>query len=130
MVSWLAPVLQTFRDLEYGFHRAGGWFQPGAAAPDDLAFKCGWICALTIPGMSSVAQLIQLDASGFAVSAGSACSSGSMKPSRALEAFGVPEDEASCTIRVSFGWSTTREDIDEFAGQWLELASGARSRAA
>jgi cysteine desulfurase len=130
IVSWLVPLLQSFRDLEFDLYQVGGGFQPSAISPDDFPLTCGWILALTLPGMSSVAQLIQLDSAGFAVSAGSACSSGSMKPSRVLRAFGVSEDEAKCTIRVSFGWSTTPSEIEEFFGRWFELASEVRSRAA
>ncbi|MEL6531288.1 MAG: aminotransferase class V-fold PLP-dependent enzyme, partial [Pseudomonadota bacterium] len=58
------------------------------------------IIALTHPTLSAQALLIRLDAMGFAVSAGSACSSGTLKKSRVLDAFGVPDDVASRTIRV------------------------------
>ena len=52
---------------------------------------------------------------GIAVSAGSACSSGSMRPSHVLAAMGIAADEAAAVIRVSFGWPTTQADIDAFA---------------
>jgi cysteine desulfurase len=58
---------------------------------------------------------------GFAVSAGSACSSGSLKPSRVLTAMGIPADVAQRTIRVSLGWNTTPEDLDAFAAAWKGL---------
>jgi cysteine desulfurase len=80
--------------------------------------------------MSAAAQLIRFDQAGFAVSAGSACASGSLKPSRALKAFGVPDEVAARTIRVSFGWTTTVAEIEAFQDMWLRLASEARSRAA
>lgn len=79
------------------------------------------ILGLTHPNMSAQALLIRLDASGFAVSAGSACSSGSLKPSRVLKAFGVDEESASKTIRVSLGWNTVPEDLDAFAQAWGKL---------
>ncbi len=88
------------------------------------------ILAIAMPNLSAAAQLIRLDAMGFAVSAGSACSSGTLKRSRALAAFGVDEDTASRTIRVSFGWNTTREEIDAFREAWLEVAHDAAQRAA
>lgn len=81
----------------------------------------GHILALTHPTMSAQALLIRLDAMGFAVSAGSACSSGTLKKSRVLDAFGVPDDVASRTIRVSLGWSTTPEELDAFADAWPKL---------
>lgn len=89
-----------------------------------------FIAAYAMPRLSAAAQLIRFDAMGFAVSAGSACSSGTLKRSRALEAFGVDEDTASRTIRVSFGWNTTPTEIDAFREAWLEVAHDAAKRAA
>lgn len=89
---------------------------PGAA-------QCAHILALTHPKLSAQALLIRLDAMRFAVSAGSACSSGTLKRSRVLEAFGVDEGTAARTIRVSLGWSTTAEELDRFAEAWAGLAS-------
>ena len=80
-----------------------------------------YIFALTHPTLSAQALLIRLDAMGFAVSAGSACSSGTLKKSRVLEAFGVPDDVAARTIRVSLGWSTTPEELERFAEAWASL---------
>ena len=79
------------------------------------------ILALTHPKMSAQALLIRLDAMGFAVSAGSACSSGTLKKSRVLEGFGVPDEVAARTIRVSLGWSTTQEELDRFVEAWSRL---------
>jgi cysteine desulfurase len=81
-----------------------------------------YIFALTHPTLSAQALLIRLDAMGFAVSAGSACSSGTLKKSRVLDAFGVPDDVAARTIRVSLGWNTTPEDLERFAEAWRSLA--------
>lgn len=80
-----------------------------------------YIFALTHPSLSAQALLIRLDAMGFAVSAGSACSSGTLKKSRVLDAFGVPDDVAARTIRVSLGWSTTPEELERFAEAWAAL---------
>jgi cysteine desulfurase len=55
---------------------------------------------------------------GIAVSAGSACSSGTMKTSKVLSAMGWGEDEASEVIRVSFGHDTSRADIYRFIDAW------------
>lgn len=129
MARWLSDIGWSLAELEYPIGQAGGIYQP-ARGQGDRPFHCGWILALTIPGMSAAAQLIRFDAAGIAVSAGSACSSGSLKPSPVLKAFGVPEQDAACTIRVSFGWSTTAEEIDHFLETWLDIASDARSRAA
>ncbi|MEE4155066.1 MAG: aminotransferase class V-fold PLP-dependent enzyme [Erythrobacter sp.] len=80
-----------------------------------------YIFALTHPAMSAQALLIRLDAAGFAVSAGSACSSGTLKKSRVLDAFGVPDDVASRTIRVSLGWSTMPGELERFVKAWRSL---------
>lgn len=80
------------------------------------------IFALTHPTISAQALLIRLDAMGFAVSAGSACSSGTLKKSRVLDAFGVPDGVAARTIRVSLGWSTTPEDLERFSEAWASLS--------
>ena len=80
-----------------------------------------YIVPLTHPTLSAQALLIRLDAMGFAVSAGSACSSGTLKKSRVLDAFGVPDDVAARTIRVSMGWSTRAKELEAFAGAWASL---------
>ena len=88
-------------------------------ANDDAG--CDYILSVTHPTMSAQALLIRLDAMGFAVSAGSACSSGSLKPSRVLQAFGMDEDRARRTIRVSLGWTTTADELAAFAMAWKGL---------
>ena len=80
-----------------------------------------YIFAVKHPSMSAQALLIRLDAMGFAVSAGSACSSGTLKKSRVLDAFGVSDEAAARTIRVSIGWNTTLEDLDKFADAWRSI---------
>ncbi len=115
---------------------AGGYESWGVSVEQQFAFKkalaqraqiiapgyqCPHIIALAHPSMSAQALLIRLDALGFAVSAGSACSSGTLKKSRVLDAFGVADDVAARTIRVSLGWSTTPEELERFAAAWASL---------
>jgi cysteine desulfurase len=88
------------------------------------------IGAYAMPGVASASQLVQLDLAGISVSAGSACSSGSMKPSRVLAAMGVPAELAGSTIRVSFGPSTSEADIERFLGEWRRLKNRAKAEAA
>lgn len=130
MAEWLWHLGDSILDLEYPIGQAGGDQLPTTLDLGTGAMFGGWILALAMPGLSAAAQLVRFDSAGFAVSAGSACSSGALKTSRALAAFGVPEGEAARTIRVSFGWSTTPAEIDSFLDTWLEIASDARSRAA
>jgi cysteine desulfurase len=87
------------------------------------------IGAYAMRGTASAAQLVQFDLAGISVSAGSACSSGSMKSSRVLAAMGVPESVASSVIRVSFGPSTGEADIGRFLGEWRTIAGRARAAA-
>jgi len=79
------------------------------------------IVALASPRHSAHSLLIRLDGLGIAVSAGSACSSGSLKPSRVLAGFGIDPDRAKRTIRVSIGWSTTPDDLAAFVAAWQGL---------
>ena len=88
------------------------------------------IGAYAMPGVSSASQLVQFDLAGIAISAGSACSSGSMKPSRVLEAMGVPAEIAGSVIRVSFGPQTRVDDVDRFVAEWSRIAVKAGQRAA
>ncbi len=55
--------------------------------------------------------LMILDSLGIAVSAGSACSSGSTEPSHVLSAMGISAELASGNLRFSIGRSNDREDI-------------------
>jgi len=88
----------------------------------NIGTGCRHIFPVTSDHLSAQALLIRLDAMGIAVSAGSACSSGSLKPSRVLKAFGIDDETASRTIRVSIGWSTTWEELEAFAEAWKSLA--------
>jgi len=73
---------------------------------------------------------MQLDLAGFAVSAGSACSSGRARPSRVLAAMGHGPEVAASAIRVSIGPGTTRGDVLAFAGAWERHYRRFRARAA
>ncbi|WP_459799876.1 cysteine desulfurase family protein [Herbidospora sp. RD11066] len=56
-----------------------------------------------------------LDMQGVCVSTGSACHSGDDSPSHVLTAMGIDRDRARGTVRISFGHTTTVEDIDTAA---------------
>jgi cysteine desulfurase len=84
------------------------------------------IGAYGLPGVASATQLIRLDLAGFAVSAGSACASGSLKPSHVLAAMGWGETAGREVIRVSFGRTTTEEDVVAFIAAWRTMARETR----
>lgn len=77
---------------------------------------------VAMPEISNEVQLIDFDLGGYAVSAGSACSSGRIEKSHVLLAMGVPPELAACSIRVSAGWNTTQDEIEKFTQAWLKLA--------
>ncbi len=80
------------------------------------------------PGWKGETQVMAMDLAGFAVSAGSACSSGKVKTSRVLQALGLNDEVASSAIRVSLGVDTTEEEVMRFVQAWSEKR--ARRRAA
>ena len=84
------------------------------------------IGAYRLPSVASATQLIRLDLAGFAVSAGSACASGSMKPSHVLAAMGWSEAAGREVIRVSFGRTTSEADVAAFIAAWRTMARETR----
>ncbi|MEE1657798.1 cysteine desulfurase family protein [Microvirga sp. CF3062] len=71
--------------------------------------------AFAIPGLKAETALIAFDLAGVALSSGSACSSGKVKRSHVLDAMGVEPALGEGVLRVSLGWSTTKEDVIRFA---------------
>ena len=116
----MAAALETAGDL---------YLDPEVTAPLDalpgmlpLANPTPYIHAIAMPNMSASAQVMRFDMAGIAVSQGSACSSGTMKTSRVLEAMQVEPEIAANTIRVSLGWNTTPAKVERFCELWLEMA--------
>ena len=85
---------------------------------------------LIAPGWKGETQVMAMDLAGFAVSAGSACSSGKVKASRVLRAMGFDEAQASQAIRISLGPGVTKEEVLRFADTWCAQYAKALSRAA
>ncbi|WP_407493499.1 cysteine desulfurase family protein [Pseudooceanicola sp. MF1-13] len=81
-------------------------------------------------GWKGETQVMQMDLKGFAVSAGSACSSGKVRASRVLRAMGYSDEASASAIRVSLGPRTTEEEITRFAEAWLAQWNKHRARAA
>ncbi|MXO51232.1 aminotransferase class V-fold PLP-dependent enzyme [Erythrobacter gaetbuli] len=109
----LAPLdqlAQECRDL------GGTWLS------DRLSDPTPYIRAIAMPKMSGSAQVMRFDMAGISVSQGSACSSGTMKTSHVLQAMQVEPEIADRTIRASFGWNTTAEEVERFCEVWVELA--------
>jgi cysteine desulfurase len=102
----------------------------GGAPVAPTAHRHPAIASYRMPGTAAAAQLIRFDLAGIAVSAGSACSSGSMKPSHVLAAMGWEEAASREVVRVSFGRSTSSADVDRFIQAWRQIARETRSFAA
>ena len=75
------------------------------------AGSCPGVINLHLPGISGHALVMNLDAEGVAVSYGSACASGTPKPSHVLRAMGLDEKAASQSVRISFGYGTTEAEV-------------------
>jgi len=114
--DWFEQAALLRADLDAKI-RAGGGEVVADASP-----RIATIAAYRLPGRSAAAQLMRLDSAGFAVSAGSACSSGTLKTSHVLSAMGMDAKAASEVIRVSFGWNTTAAQVDAFAAAWSAMA--------
>jgi cysteine desulfurase len=92
----------------------------------DGAPRAPGVYCFGVEGLPAETQVMGMDLAGIAVSAGSACSSGKVKPSRVLSAMGLSDSAARSAIRVSFGWATNSSDPAEVAKAWLTMASRAR----
>ncbi|WP_420397925.1 cysteine desulfurase family protein [Nioella sp.] len=73
---------------------------------------------LVTPGWKGETQVMQMDLAGFAISAGSACSSGKVTSSAVLRAMGFDERDAGCAIRISIGPTTTEDEVLRFSEAW------------
>lgn len=75
---------------------------------------------MVTPGWKGETQVIQMDLNGFAISSGSACSSGKVRKSSVLEVMGYKPKYFECGIRVSIGPNTTIMQIKAFVKAWSE----------
>ncbi|MCC6520016.1 MAG: aminotransferase class V-fold PLP-dependent enzyme [Tabrizicola sp.] len=85
---------------------------------------------LIAPGWRGETQVMAMDLAGFAVSAGSACSSGKVRSSRVLSAMGYTDPLAGQAIRVSIGPGVRQDDVLRFGDAWTAAYAKARARAA
>jgi cysteine desulfurase len=101
----------------------------GAIVAGDRAPRLPQTLCLATPGFASDIQVMGLDLAGVMVSAGAACSSGKVKPSRVLEAMGRP-NLAPFAIRVSGGWASTAADWARCGEAWAEIFARHQARRA
>ncbi|WP_407541185.1 cysteine desulfurase family protein [Deinococcus radiomollis] len=84
------------------------------------------VASFTAHGADGEALLMNLDMSGVAASAGSACSAGTMQPSHVLTALGLSDHDARASIRFSFGAATTTTEVEQAAATFLQAAENSR----
>ncbi|RVW00026.1 aminotransferase class V-fold PLP-dependent enzyme [Mesobaculum littorinae] len=85
---------------------------------------------IVAPGWKGETQVMAMDLAGFAVSAGSACSSGKVRESNVLRAMGYTPEQAGQALRISLGPDTTQDDVTRFAETWIAQRRRQRARAA
>jgi len=113
--GWYEEAERLRARLDSGIVAAGGEIVAGAAP------RIATIACYRMPGVPAAAQMMQFDLAGIAVSAGSACSSGSAKTSPVLAAMGMAENASREVIRISFGPSTDEAEIDALLAEWRAL---------
>jgi cysteine desulfurase len=107
---FIAELKQRFPEIEIiGEQSPRLWNTVAALMPEALDCRRRWV--------------VQLDKLGFAVSTGSACSSGKEKPSHVLTAMGCDAAKADRMLRFSSGWNTSEQD-------WRDLLKAIETAAA
>lgn len=120
--TWLTRADDLRQQLDASIVATGG--EVVAAEAPRLCTIAGY----RMPGVTANAQLIQFDLEGISVSAGSACSSGTLKTSHVLSAMGWDKQAAGEVVRVSFGPETRRADVYRFIEVWKSIHEKARMR--
>lgn len=125
-LSQIANKEQQIKDLRDYFEDEIKAQISGVSITCEKSKRLSNTSSLVIPGVDGETLLVSLDLKGFAVSTGAACSSGNPEPSPVLLALGLTRAEAQNSLRVSLGWSTTREQIDLFIHHLVEVVEHLR----
>ncbi len=113
-----------------GFEKSLKAAIPGAVVFGEGSQRLSNTTNAAIPGLSGENIVIALDLDGVLVSSGSSCSSGKITPSHVLSAMGLDENLAGASLRVSFGWNSSKEDADAVIAALVRLSSRVKMRAA
>jgi cysteine desulfurase len=89
---------------------------PGVGLNGDRVRRLPNNVNLSVEGTDSQSLVIGLDLAGVAVSAGAACTSGTLEASHVLTALGVPEERAMSAVRLTLGRPTTAAEVDQALG--------------
>ncbi|WP_397598920.1 cysteine desulfurase family protein [Sphingorhabdus sp.] len=119
--AWMEKAVRLRELLDAEITASGGIVV--AEASNRLAT----IASYRMPGVAASSQLINFDMAGISVSAGSACSSGTLKTSHVLGAMGWDERSASEVVRVSFNADTSESDVARFLDVWRTIVIRAKA---
>jgi cysteine desulfurase len=120
------PKYQALAVARDGMEAALRAAAPSLQVHGEKAPRVASVSCFGVEGLPSETQVMGMDLAGIAVSAGSACSSGKVKPSRVLTAMGLSDTAARSAIRASFGWASKPEEFDALADAWIAMARRAR----
>lgn len=99
----------------------------GAAEPSSpVAYGAGRLPAtvhLLVRNVEAGSILLQLDALGYAISSGSACSASSLEASHVLSAMGISRNQSLGALRISFDERVSERSLDEFAQALISVVS-------
>lgn len=112
------PAFQALETLRNKLEHAIQQSVPNTIIHGKNAQRVANTSCFSVVGIQSETMLMNMDLEHIAISSGSACSSGSIKPSHVLLAMGVNSETAKCAVRISMGWDTTTSDIDHFLEIW------------
>ena len=99
---------------------------PGARVHCVSAPRLPHTSHVAFPGLVGQELMIRLDLAGFAVSTGAACGSGTVQASPTLQAMGMPYEEATASLRVSFGLPNTEAEVDALLPALAEAVAALR----
>jgi cysteine desulfurase len=99
---------------------------PGAVVNGAAAPRLANTTSIRFEGVEGEAMVIALDLRGFAVSSGSACSSGAVEPSHVLLAMGMSRENARSSVRFSLGPGNTASQVDALVEAVAESAGHLR----
>lgn len=119
--AWVEEAARLRKILEAEVVASGG------VVVAETSNRLATIGSYRMPGVAASSQLINFDMAGIAVSAGSACSSGTLKTSHVLGAMGWDDRSASQVIRVSFGADTNKGEVMRFIEVWRSIAARAKA---
>ena len=112
------PVLEALRaKLETGLKE----ITPDIEFASVGSKRMGNTCMAILPNMESQMMIMAMDMENIAVSAGSACSSGKVSPSRILVSMGYDVETAKRGLRISFGWQNNEADVDAFLAAYKKI---------